>query len=66
MSTEQFQVTNVKCGGCVESIQNGLAELNGVTKVEVVIDSGTVTVEGEGLDRPQLAEKLSELGYPEA
>jgi len=66
MQTEHFKVLNVKCAGCAANIKNGLAELSGISGVEVSIDSGEVTVEGEELGRKQLAEKLSELGYPEA
>lgn len=62
---ERFTVKNVKCGGCVKAIQDGLRALPGVAAVEVVIDGGKVTVEGDRLDRAQLAAKLSELGYPE-
>lgn len=63
---EHFIVKNVKCGGCVKSIQGGLQALPGVTSVDVVIEGGQVTVEGDRLDRAQLSAKLSELGYPEA
>jgi copper chaperone len=63
---ERFTVKNVKCGGCVKTIQDGLRTLSGVAAVDVVIDGGQVTVEGDPLDRAQLSAKLSELGYPEA
>lgn len=63
---EEFSVKNVKCGGCVTAIEKGLQALPGVTAVSVVIDGGKVTVEGDALQRAQLADKLSELGYPEA
>lgn len=66
MQTEKFQVQNVKCGGCVANIQSGLAELSGVSNVDVDIESGKVTVTGENLDPQQLSSKLAELGYPEA
>lgn len=65
MPTEQFQVLNVKCAGCAANIKNGVGELNGVTQVEVKIDSGSVTVQGERLDRGQIRTKLAALGYPE-
>ncbi|MGM0593134.1 MAG: heavy-metal-associated domain-containing protein [Pseudomonadota bacterium] len=64
--SEQFTVKNVKCGGCVSAIEDGLKTLPGVTNVEVSIDSGAVTVSGDGLSREQLSEKLEQLGYPEA
>lgn len=66
MSSEQFTVQNVKCGGCVSAIENGLKELAGVESVEVSIDSGEVTVTGAKLSRPELSDKLQQLGYPEA
>lgn len=66
MQTEEFSVKNVKCGGCVAAIQNGLKDLPGVSAVSVGIDGGKVSVDGTGLDRAALAAKLAELGYPEA
>lgn len=65
MSTETFLVKNIKCGGCVSAIENGLKTLPGIDSVEVTIDGGKVTVTGTDLSREQIAEKLSELGYPE-
>lgn len=66
MQTETFTVKNVKCGGCVSAIENGLKTLAGVDKVDVAIDGGKVTVTGSDLSRDQLSAKLQELGYPEA
>ena len=66
MQTEIFQVKNVKCGGCAATIRQGLLSVAGVRDVAVVIQGGEVTVSGEELDRAGLAEKLGQLGYPEA
>jgi len=60
MQTEKFRVKNVKCGGCASTIQDGLSSLAGVKDVAVVIQGG------EDLDRAALAQKLGQLGYPEA
>ena len=65
MSTEQFEVNNVKCGGCVANIQNGISALIGVANVTVEQSTGGVTIEGDSLDRQSLSAKLAELGYPE-
>lgn len=65
MQTEEFSVKNVKCGGCVANIHNGLKNMPGVSAVEVTL-AGQVTVRGEGLDRATLTTKLAELGYPVA
>lgn len=63
---EKFTVRNVKCGGCASNIRNGLLALSGVKSVDVEIASGAVTVQGDNLSRAALAQKLTELGYPEA
>ena len=63
METQTFKVANVKCGGCVANIKNGLSALDGVASVEVEL-SGEVTVVST-LGRAELAAKLAELGYPE-
>ncbi len=66
MQTEHFKVLNIKCAGCTTNIKNSLTEQNIVNDVEVNIDSGEVIVNGQGLDRHMLTEKLANLGYPEA
>jgi copper chaperone len=66
MQMEKFRVNNVKCGGCVDTIRQGLLNVAGVKDVDVVIQGGVVTVSGEGLDRAALTQKLGQLGYPEA
>ena len=66
MQTEKFLVKNVKCGGCATTIREGLSGISGVEDVEVVIQEGEVNVCGETLNQTALAQKLDELGYPEA
>ena len=66
MQTEFFNVLNVKCNGCVNTIRNGLLSLPGVEAVEVEIQGGKVEVRGENLSRDALSSKLAALGYPVA
>jgi len=66
MKSEQFTVQNVKCGGCVKAIVDGLGAIPQVDEVTVTVEDGRVTVHGEGITRETLASKLAELGYPEA
>lgn len=66
MQTERFKVVNVKCGGCAGTIRDGLLTVAGVKDVAVAIPGGEVTVSGEHLNRAALAQKLRQLGYPEA
>lgn len=65
MQTETFVVSNVKCQGCVQTIQTKLASQPGVSAVTVEQASGSVQVSGDGLDRAALATLLATLGYPE-
>lgn len=64
MDKIEIQASNIKCGGCVSNVENGLKDLAGVTTIEVDIPSNKVTVEGSDLDRTIIEAKLAELGYP--
>ena len=64
METLKLTVANVKCGGCVSNIQQGLSTINGIDNVDVEINGGVVTISGEQLNQSQISEKLQSLGYP--
>lgn len=65
MQTERILVANVKCGGCANTIKEGLGGLSGIESVDVDIAEGAVTI---GLADADLLgavkDKLAELGYP--
>lgn len=65
MPQEIFVAQNIKCGGCVTRVREGLLTLSGIDTVEVDIPSGRVTVSGPAASRPTIHTKLAELGYPE-
>ncbi len=60
----QIEVENIKCGGCVTSIEKAMLTLKGVDKVMVTIENGIVVIVGDA-DRQLIVRKLAELGYPE-
>ena len=64
--TEQLDIqsSKIKCGGCVSAIENGLKDVAGISEVKVDIESNVVTVNGNGLDKDAIENKLAELGYP--
>ncbi len=64
MPQVKLKVSNVKCGGCVSNIQNGLGNMAGITSVEVDIPTGEVTLDGDISDLAGIKEKLRTLGYP--
>lgn len=60
----QVEVENIKCGGCMNSIKTALLKIEGVEKVEIILESETIFVTGI-TDLGQITSKLNELGYPE-
>ena len=64
MAQLRLQASNIKCGGCVDTIRSGLTPLPGVDEVEVDIKTGGVAVTGEQLDEQRIVAVLAELGYP--
>jgi len=60
----QIQVENIKCGGCANSIKNGLLKLNGIQNVSVDHEKGWVEIEGVDLNEEAIITKLHNMGYP--
>jgi copper chaperone CopZ len=61
--SQRFHVENMKCGGCVATVQKALEGLHGCEKAGVDLASGVAEVEGD-VDREQLIAVLAGLGYP--
>ena len=61
---QQFEVENIKCGGCMNSIKTALLKLDGVNSVTIDKEIDTVTVTG-AMNREDVVNKLNDLGYPE-
>ncbi len=65
MSTIYLEVQGMSCGGCVKSVTAALTPLPGVSTVDVDLQAGHVTVNG---DLPQggdpLVLALTTAGYP--
>jgi copper chaperone CopZ len=61
-----FEIVNLKCGGCVNTVKKGLLSIDGVDKVDVDLEASKVTVFTD--DEKVIADvkaKLSKMGYPE-
>lgn len=59
-----IHASKIKCGGCVSNIEKGLRDFAGITEINIDIESNTVTVQGDELDKTAIENKLAELGYP--
>ncbi len=64
MSVETFTVTGMTCGHCVASVTREVSKMDGVTKVDVDLASGSVKVESDRpVDPSAFAAAVDEAGY---
>jgi copper chaperone len=64
MTTTEYDVTGMTCGHCEMSVQEEIAELDGVLDVDADHASGRVTVTStEPLDRAAVAAAVEDAGY---
>jgi copper chaperone len=65
MVTEVIAVENMKCGGCVSTIEKKVHSIKGVQEVRVNLEAGTVEVQGdEEMNRTEVIDSLFLMGYP--
>jgi len=65
MTSFIFDVENIKCGGCENTIRKGLSTIAGVSEVLIDRDQQRITLVANEADRHTIAEKLRSMGYPE-
>ena len=64
MSVESFNVVGMTCGHCVAAVTSEVSKIDGVTKVDVDLASGAVTVESDRpVDPTAFAAAVDEAGY---
>jgi len=62
--TRTFTVQGMTCGHCVSSVNEEVLEIPGVERVDVVLESGAVTVtSSEPLDDSAVRAAVEEAGY---
>ena len=63
-TTATYTVTGMTCAHCVASVREEVAEVDGVTGVDVELASGTVTVESaRPIDPAAVTAAVEEAGY---
>jgi copper ion binding protein len=63
-TTATYIVTGMTCAHCVASVREEVAEVDGVTGVDVELASGTVTVEcARPIDPAAVTAAVEEAGY---
>ena len=58
-----YTVNGMTCGHCVLSVREEVAEVDGVTAVDVDLDSGRMVVSGAGVDDAAVRSAVEEAGY---
>jgi copper chaperone len=62
--TRNYTVTGMTCGHCVASVTEEIQEIPGVQDVDVVLDTGAVTVTSDQpLDDAAVKAAVEEAGY---
>ena len=62
--TRTYTVTGMTCGHCVASVTEEIQEISGVENVDVVLESGAVTVtSSQPLDDSAVKAAVEEAGY---
>jgi len=61
---QTFEVLNVKCGGCANTLTTKLADTFGEVVVNLEIEPRQITLEVEDANIPALRKALKSLGYP--
>ena len=59
-----YEVINVKCGGCANTLKNKLQEEFGKVEVNLEVEPRQITLEIEDTNIPALRQALKKLGYP--
>lgn len=60
-----LNVENIKCGGCAHTITTRLEALESVEQVNVEVEKGEITIDGDEAQRENVLAALLKMGYPE-
>jgi copper chaperone CopZ len=66
MKKLELTLLNIKCDGCVKTIKTAMEQYENIKEVNVVKETGVVTIVGEDLVNSSIIAELTALGYPEA
>lgn len=65
MTTQTFAIHGMTCGGCVKSVQNALAQIDGVNSVHVSLEQNNAVIEFDDskTNAQALAEAIEDAGF---
>jgi copper chaperone len=63
-TTQTYTVTGMTCGHCVASVTEEVQEISGVEKVDVVLETGSLTITSdEPVDDAAVRTAVEDAGY---
>nr|WP_299382621.1 heavy metal-associated domain-containing protein [Allomuricauda sp.] len=63
----KIQIQNLKCTGCAHTIKTKLESFQGISGVDVDVDTAVVTIDHKDMvTKESIQQKLKHLGYPVA
>ena len=63
-TTQTYTVTGMTCGHCVASVTEEVQEISGVEKIDVVLETGSLTITSdEPVDDAAVRTAVEEAGY---
>jgi copper chaperone CopZ len=65
MKTQEIFVENIKCGGCMTSIQHALLKIKGIEKVEIDKEAEKISLMGHNYELGEVLASLNSMGYPQ-
>lgn len=64
MKKYTFVLSNLKCGGCIDSVKQHISTIEGVKMIDANLESKTLEVESEEQSIDLIKNKLNQIGYP--
>ncbi|GAB3622814.1 heavy-metal-associated domain-containing protein [Mariniluteicoccus endophyticus] len=63
MATQNYTITGMTCGHCVNAVTEEVSEIDGVTSVDVQLEGGRMTVESDQpVDLTKITAAVEEAG----
>lgn len=63
VADRSYTVAGMTCGHCTSSVVNEVLRVPGVRAVDVDLDSGRLTVRGDGFEDAAISRAVDEAGY---
>ena len=60
---DTYTITGMTCGHCATAVSTEVGAIDGVSTVDVDVETGTLSVEGSGYTRDEIAAAVDEAGY---